>query len=316
MGGTAADSGRRAAAQAHGRKSSSSSAAATTAAPEATRHLNISCGCGAVHARQVQPPTGAAVGSFGALVLDAKSVVVVNWTCPSGNLALVLPRARGMLAPACTAGATAAAAARSVKGSYACIQSPAFREHLINLSPALQVSPAALVPRSFVFEDSLPLPGPPHLRPRNTYSMDRRHLACVWACLALLGTTAGGAQAAVAAPRTAPSACPTLLTLVESLPESSIFSEILVALGASGALWRGEGSWALVGRAYCDAYLHVPNLWTLTTNARVRLSCTGPWHSQHAAQPRRHCPASRALQMRRRQLTRRPGQRSRSLRAA
>lgn len=75
----------------------------------------------------------------------------------------------------------------------------------------------------------------------------RRLYPAVWGCLALLLAAAAAAQAApavtsgsegtataAAVPRpTAGSACPPLLVLVEQLPESSIFAEILVALGAS-----------------------------------------------------------------------------------
>ncbi len=59
--------------------------------------------------------------------------------------------------------------------------------------------------------------------------MSHRHPGA-WACLALLlaaGSFVGGVRAA-------PAACPPLLTLVELLPESTIFSEILMALGAEG----------------------------------------------------------------------------------
>lgn len=56
--------------------------------------------------------------------------------------------------------------------------------------------------------------------------MARRNPAA-WACLVLLA-----ASSTVGCARAAPAACPPLLTLVELLPESTIFSEILMALGA------------------------------------------------------------------------------------
>ncbi|KAL4425561.1 hypothetical protein ABPG75_009577 [Micractinium tetrahymenae] len=62
--------------------------------------------------------------------------------------------------------------------------------------------------------------------------MARRHPGA-WACLATLLLAAGSCVgSARAAPAPAASACPPLLTLVELLPESTIFSEILMALGA------------------------------------------------------------------------------------
>lgn len=88
--------------------------------------------------------------------------------------------------------------------------------------------------------------------------MARRNPAA-WACLVLLA-----ASSTVGCARAAPAACPPLLTLVELLPESTIFSEILMALGAEGGPLRG---WA----------------WAASLQWELAASCDRDFHAGHCA---------------------------------
>lgn len=76
--------------------------------------------------------------------------------------------------------------------------------------------------------------------------MSRRHPGA-WACLAALLLAVSSCVGSVHAAPAAPAACPPLLTLVELLPESTIFTEILMALGAEG------GSLLVAGLCPCAA---------------------------------------------------------------
>lgn len=58
--------------------------------------------------------------------------------------------------------------------------------------------------------------------------------------LALLANAAAGAAAAAAAPQAAASACPSLLTMLQAFPNSTVFADVLQALGASTEPVTGE----------------------------------------------------------------------------